>query len=150
MKVRFKKLHPDAVTPAYAKHGDAGLDLTAISIKRTKNYIEYGTGIAIEIPENHVGLQFPRSSVTTTGLILKNSVGVIDSGYRGELKVRFTKSLRAAIEDELEETQKQYEYNVGERIAQLVIVPIPHIELMESEELSETVRGEGGYGSTGN
>lgn len=149
MQVKFKKLHPNAVTPSYAKVGDAGLDLTAVSINITKNYIEYCTGIAIEIPESHVGLQFPRSSVTNTALILKNSVGVIDSGYRGELKVRFTKSLRAAIEDDLEETQKHYAYEVGDRIAQLVIVPIPTIELEEVEELSTSDRGTGGYGHSG-
>lgn len=149
MKVKFKKLHPNAVTPSYAKAGDAGLDLTAVWVNPTKNYIEYGTGIAIEIPEGYVGFQVPRSSVTTTALILKNSIGIIDSGYRGELKVRFTRSLRAEIDENLEETQKQVVYDVGDRIAQLIIVPIPKIELIEYEELSESERGTGGYGHTG-
>lgn len=149
MQIKFKKLHPNAVTPSYAKFGDAGLDLTAVSVNETKNYIEYCTGIAIEIPYGYVGLQVPRSSVTNTGLILKNSIGIIDSGYRGELKVRFTRSLRAAIDEELEETQKKLVYDVGDRIAQLIIVPIPYITLIESEELSETERGYGGYGHSG-
>lgn len=149
MQVKFKKLHPDAVTPSYAKAGDAGLDLTAVWVKETKNYFEYGTGIAVEIPEGYVGLQVPRSSVTKTGLILKNSIGIIDSGYRGELKVRFTRSLRAGIMEYMEETQEQLAYYVGDRIAQLIIIPIPHIELVEAEELSESERGTGGYGHTG-
>ena len=95
MKVKIKKLHPDAVIPSYAKPGDAGMDLTAIS-KRVETgsdengeYIEYGTGLAIEIPEGHVGLVFPRSSVSKKDLFLANAVGVIDSGYRGEVKLRF-------------------------------------------------------------
>lgn len=149
MVLKFKKLHPDAVIPSYAKEGDAGLDLTAVSINITKNYIEYGTGIAVQIPECYVGLQFPRSSVTKTSLILKNSVGVIDSGYRGELKVRFAPSLRSGFDD-LEETREKYAYEIGDRIAQLVIVPIPHIELLEVDELSESDRGDKGYGSSGN
>ncbi len=143
MKVRFKKLHPDAVTPTYAKVGDAGLDLTAISIKETDRYIQYNTGIAVEIPEGHVGFLCPRSSVTDLDLMMKNSVGVIDSNYRGELKLRFLRFVRndASFVSE--------EYKVGDRAGQLIIVPIPHIDLEEVGELSETVRGEGGYGSTG-
>ena len=149
MKLKFKKIHPDAVTPSYAKAGDAGLDLTAVSINVTNNFIEYGTGIAIEIPENHVGLMIPRSSVTKTGLIMKNSIGVIDSGYRGELRARYTISLMVGLPEAIENTKEQFLYKVGERVAQLIIVPIPTIELDEVEELSETIRGTGGYGHTG-
>jgi dUTP pyrophosphatase len=140
MKVKIKKLHKDAIIPKYAKPGDAGMDLTAISYNVVDEvefgYIEYQTGLSIEVPEGYVALAFPRSSVSNTGLLLANSVGVIDSGYRGELKFRFK-----AIPD-----CKYYE--VGERIAQLVILPYPQIEFEEATELTETERGEGGYGST--
>jgi dUTP pyrophosphatase len=141
MKVKFRKLVQEAVLPSYGKPGDAGMDLTAVSMQvvdnSTHGYIEYGTGLAMEIPEGYVGLIFPRSSVSTTGLILSNSVGVIDSGYRGEIKCRFKAIPQTTI------------YNVGERIAQIIIVPYPQIELEEVLELSSTERGEGGYGSTG-
>ena len=82
MKVKIKRLHEDAVIPKYAKPGDAGMDITAISFKRDKDILSYNTGIAIEIPNGYVGLIYPRSSVYKTGLRLCNSVGVIDSGYR--------------------------------------------------------------------
>ena len=140
MKVKIKKLHENAVIPIYAKPGDAGLDLTAISHSVVDEggfgYVEYQTGLAIEVPDGYVALMFPRSSVSNTGLILANSVGVIDSGYRGEIKCRFK-----AIPN-----CKYYEN--GDRIAQLIIIPYPQIEFEEAEELSETERGEGGYGST--
>mgnify|MGYP006379072781 FL=1 len=90
MQVKIKKLHDDAVIPSYAKHGDAGMDLTAIS----KQYDDhgnvcYGTGLAFEIPKGFVGLLFPRSSNTKKDLVLGNSVGVLDSGYRGEVVFKF-------------------------------------------------------------
>lgn len=140
MKVNIKLLSENAVMPSYAKEGDAGLDLTAISEKLTQNYAEYGTGIAIEIPEDHVGLLFPRSSITMkTGFILGNSVGVVDSGYRGEIKFQF-RHLPGSVG----------RYKVGDRIGQLVIIPIPKIELMQVNALNESSRGSGGYGSSGN
>jgi dUTP pyrophosphatase len=138
LKVRFKKLHPDAVTPTYAKDGDAGLDLTALTMTDRSGipYIEYGTGISVEIPKGYVGLIFPRSSVSKLeNFYLKNAVGVIDSGYRGELMLRFNKSYSF--------------YNVGDKIGQLIILPYPTIYLEEVQELSNTERGEGGFGSTG-
>lgn len=141
MKVKFKKLHPDAVTPSYAKAGDAGLDMTAVAINTTDNYVEYKTGIAIEIPEGFVGFLCPRSSVTNKSLIVKNSIGIIDSGYRGEISVRFYDTKENPI------SKTQY-YATGERVAQLIIVPIPTIELEECEELSQSERGKNGYGST--
>ena len=143
MIVNFKKLTPEAVTPFYSKIGDAGLDLTALTISETTiPYIEYGTGISIEIPAGHVGLLFPRSSVTNRALILKNSVGVIDSNYRGEIKLRFSTI-------NVDPLQRHQFYSIGDRIGQLVIVPIPTIELVEKEELSDSDRNEGGFGSTG-
>ena len=141
MQVRVKKLHKDAVIPAYGKPGDAGMDLTAISIEKD-NYgnVVYGTGLAIEIPEGHVGLLFPRSSNSKTDLYLTNHVGVIDSGYRGEIMFKFRANpslINARI------------HRPGERIGQLIIIPYPQVTLVESAELSDTERGDGGFGSTG-
>lgn len=145
LKVKIKRMHPDAVIPSYAKPGDAGLDLTAISYEKIdRNTLEYRTGLAVEIPEGYVGLVFPRSSVSVKPLVLANSVGVIDSGYRGEIRLRFreTGSLGGTYTP----------YLPGDRIGQLVIIPYPRIELEEAgeaEKLGETDRGSDGFGSTG-
>lgn len=140
MDVKIKKIHPNSVIPQYAKSGDAGLDLTAVSEKIVEEsgyaYIEYDTGLAFEIPEGYVGLIFPRSSISNTGMILSNCVGVLDSGYRGAVKFRF-KWIKDSVK-----------YNVGDRIGQIIILPYPTINLVEAEELSETSRAEGGFGST--
>jgi dUTP pyrophosphatase len=141
MKVGIKKLHPNAVIPSYAKPGDAGLDLTAVEIINDEGFqITYKTGLAFEIPLGYVGLLFPRSSVRNYQLDLSNSVGVIDSGYRGEIQFTFNKL--AGI------PSKRYE--VGDRIGQLIIMPYPTVELVQLNELSSTERGEGGFGSSGN
>ena len=138
MKLKFKKLHKDAVVPKIANPGDAGADLTAISVDYDINsIITYGTGIAVEIPEGYVGLIFPRSSIYKKQLLLTNSVGVIDSGYRGEIKFKFWGDRESDV------------YKIGDRIGQLVIIPIPSVEWEESEELTDSARGEGGFGSTG-
>lgn len=143
MKVKIKKLHPDAVIPTYAKNGDAGMDLVSITIiSETPSQITYGFGIALEIPEGFVGLVFPRSSVRKTRLQLSNSVGVIDSGYRGELQATFNK-ITTTIENQ------KNDYKVGDRVAQIMIIPYPQIQFEETEELSDTERGDGGFGSTG-
>lgn len=150
MKVRFKKLSENAVVPNKAHSTDAGFDLTATSrVVDDYGNIVYGTGIAVEIPENHVGLIFPRSSVCKKELFLTNSVGVIDSGYRGEIMVKF--KMTASSLDPLTacENLERLIYKVGERIGQLIIIPIPEIEFIETTELSDTDRGTGGYGSTG-
>lgn len=140
MKVRIKKLNPLAVIPQYAKAGDAGLDLVGITVSDSSpEYLEYGTGLSIEIPEGYVGLIFPRSSISKMDLILANSVGVIDSGYRGEIKLRFKR---------IDLVYNNY-YSLGDKIGQLVIIPYPSIELEEVEELSDSERGEGGFGSSG-
>ena len=101
MQVRVKKLHPDAVIPSYANAGDAGMDMVAISSKISDDglYVEYGTGIAVEIPAGYVGLLFARSSISKTTMVLANHVGVIDSGYRGEIKFRF-KDLGISLDQE--------------------------------------------------
>jgi dUTP pyrophosphatase len=140
MKVKIKKLHADAVIPKYAKESDAGLDLVATSIlSNTTFQITYGLGIALEIPEGFVGLVFPRSSIRNTELVLSNSVGVIDAGYRGELQATFNKS----------NGLDSIAYKVGERVCQIIILAQPQIELTEVTELSDSQRGTGGFGSTG-
>jgi dUTP pyrophosphatase len=140
MKVKIKKLHPLAVIPTYAKSGDAGMDFVATKVITEETYsITYGTDIAMEIPEGFVGLVFPRSSIRKYELNLSNSVGVIDSGYRGELQATFRKTHGDASET----------YNVGDKIFQMIIIPYPQIQFEEVDELSDTERGEGGFGSTG-
>ena len=140
MKVRIKKLNENAVIPSYAKSGDAGMDLVATSIISEEVFqITYGLGIALEIPEGFVGLVFPRSSIRKTDLSLTNCVGVVDSGYRGELQATFRKHKGVASKT----------YEVGDRVAQIMIIPHPPIEFDEVDELSDTERGDGGFGSTG-
>lgn len=138
MKVNVKKLDDNAVIPQYATDGSAGMDVTAISMSVTDKYIEYDTGLAFEIPEGYVMLVFPRSSISKYDLVLANSVPVIDSDYRGTVKLRF-KSTGIGLGKV---------YAVGDRIGQVMIVPYPKIEFNETEELSETKRGSGGFGST--
>lgn len=144
MTVKFKRLSEKAVLPTRAHKGDAGVDLTCTNIDPVLNEAKqivyvYHTDIAVEIPEGYVGLIFPRSSIYKKSLRQSNSVGVIDSGYRGEIIVTFnpTTDVVPAI------------YQPGERFAQLVIVPCLDYDVEEAEELSETDRGEGGFGSTG-
>lgn len=154
MQVKVKKLHPNAVIPSYAKAGDAGLDLTAVSEKwdESINQVTYGTGLSIEIPEGHVGLIYPRSSICKTGLALSNSVGVIDSGYRGEImfKFNYVGEIASPWTHAVDKPTKiRPVYNIGDRIGQLVIMPYPKVELVESEELSDSERNTGGFGSSG-
>ncbi len=143
MKVRFKKLSLKAVTPSYALPGDAGLDLTAIqyTVDPEHNFINYYTGLAVEIPQGYVGLLFPRSSVSKTDLSLANSVGVIDSGYRGEIIFRYKFKRN-------EHFASMRRFKEGDRVGQLLIIPYPTIELEEVTELSSTERDTGGFGST--
>ena len=138
MKLRYKKLQSRAYAPVRGTEHSAGMDLIAISKTTTSKGIAYGTGLAFEIPENHVGLLFPRSSVSKTSLSMANSVGVIDSDYRGEISAVFK------VNDKNADI-----YNIGDRVCQLVIVPIPAVELEEVDDITETVRGVGGFGSTG-
>jgi dUTP pyrophosphatase len=138
--VKVKKLVPEAVVPSYSKVGDAGMDLTITrEIENTSFSVSYGFGIAMEIPKGYVGLVFPRSSVRNQDLILSNCVGVIDSGYRGELQATFKKT----------QGLDSIKYKVGERGAQIIILPYPTIYMTEVPELSDTERGTGGFGSTG-
>lgn len=140
MQIKFKKTHPDAVAPIRATDGAAGWDLTCCRVSNTAQWLEYHTEIAVEIPPGYVGLMFPRSSVRKKGLSMANCVGVIDSDYRGPLVASFYWASEFAGS-----------YMPGDRVCQLVIMPLAEVEQMvEVDELSETVRGEGGHGSTGN
>ena len=138
MKIRFKKLSPSAVVPRKAHASDAGFDLTCTRYEVTNGELfTYHTDIAVEIPDGYVGLLFPRSSIYKQDLFLTNSVGVIDSCYRGEVTAKFRPHLFAKP------------YDKGDRFAQMIIIPYPHVDLVEVDELSDSDRGEGGYGSTG-
>lgn len=136
MQVKIKRLNDKDILPTKAHATDAGYDLYASSCHYEDGMLHYGTGVAVEIPEGYVGLVFPRSSIANTHLTLSNSVGVIDSGYRGEIKAKFRKNGFVG-------------YKVGERIAQLIIIPYPEVTFEEVDELSDSDRGEGGYGSSG-
>lgn len=141
MKFKYKLLNSAASHPEQANDGDAGFDLKAISITypegSTGLYVEACTGISLEIPKGYVGLLFPRSSISKTKHFLRNSVGVIDSGYRGEVKLRFS----------IDETNTAY--RVGDKVGQIVFIKLPKVELIESNELSDSQRNQGGFGSSG-
>ena len=139
LQVKIKRLHPSAVIPTYAKAGDAGMDLVATSVIGESDQVTYGTGIAVEIPAGYVGLIFPRSSIRKTALSLSNAVGVIDSGYRGEISATFNRSF----------DNDRCHYSHGDKVAQMIIMPYPQIEFEEVDDLSTTDRGAGGFGSTG-
>ena len=136
LEVKIKRLHSDAVIPNYSYNDDAGMDVVAITKEIEEDLIIYGTGLAFEIPKGYVMLVFPRSSISKKHLILSNSVGVIDSGYRGELIFKFRKC-------------GENEYNLGDRIGQIMIIPYPKIEWEEVNELSRTEREESSFGGSG-
>lgn len=141
MKIKIKKFHKDAQIPTRATNGSAGWDLYSchdISIQGDFKQLEYFTGIGVEIPQGYVGLIFPRSSIYKTSCRLSNAVGVIDSDYTGPIRFKF---------DYNGDPNKIYQ--MGDRIGQLVIVKYEELEFEEVEELTKTVRGSGGYGSTG-
>tara|TARA_A100000164_G_C21630621_1_gene641046 strand:+ start:157 stop:588 length:432 start_codon:yes stop_codon:yes gene_type:complete len=143
MKIKFKKLNALAKAPEQSNSGDAGYDLFATSKTFPSHsesglYAEFHTGISMEIPKGYVGLLFPRSSISKTRHSLRNSVGVIDSGYRGEIRFRFT--------DDPSPTG----YKIGDKIGQVVFIKLPKIEMKECEELESSERGLGAFGSTGN
>lgn len=173
LRVHIKKLADNAVIPTYAHPTDAGMDLYAT----TKTFDEYGnmvigTGIAVAIPKGYVGLLFPRSSISQHYCYLTDSVGVIDSGYRGEITFKFAakhisivnkslwKRLRLLFAGKADENENgnvevynwwgnRYQYQIGDRIGQLIIMPYPQVSFTETDNLPDSDRGTGGYGSTG-
>jgi dUTP pyrophosphatase len=163
MEIKYKKLNDKAKEP-YKKIGiDAGFDLYATSVNKTNKYIEYGTGLALEIPEGYVGFLFPRSSVTKEDLMLKNAVGVVDASYRGEIKFRYINAVHDLVQNyvqyddymtneiiDLNVVNRHLDhYEIGDRCGQIIFMEIPKIKLIEAEELSETIRGTAGYGHSG-
>lgn len=146
VKVKFKKVAEGAVAPMRVHSSDAGWDLTAAWRREEGGLMVYGLGVAVEIPEGYVGLVFPRSSIARVDLALSNCVGVIDSGYRGEILAKF-RPAAMMYGDYRGYGEKLYE--IGERVAQLVIVKLPEVGFEEVEELGGSERGEGGYGSSG-
>lgn len=140
MEIKVKRLHKDSVLPKYAKPGDAGMDLTCTKIEHTSDYIAYKTGLAFEIPEGYFGMLVPRSSNCKKDLLLTNSCGILDSGFRGEVEFRYKHTN--------ESSYPANGYQINDRVGQIIILPYPQIEFKEVEELSETERGAGGFGST--
>ena len=144
MKLKVKKLVPEAVLPKKANESDAGYDLVAINDGTiTGKYIEYNIGLSIEVPEGYHTEIYPRSSVSKYDLVLANSIGVIDHGYRGPLICRF----KIITKDNFVNPTV---YKKGDKIAQLLVKKTEHFEIEEVQDLSETERGEGGFGSSGN
>ncbi len=140
--IKYKKLSDNAKAPFRKHSDDAGFDLTATSVKyhEADRKYEYGVGLAFDIPKGYWGDLRPRSSIHKTGMVLSNSCGVLDRNYRGEVKAFFYKVGRHV---------KPYE--VGDRILQLIIANADpqEVEFVEVEDLEETQRNDGGFGSTG-
>jgi len=182
LKVKIQKLHESVEIPKYAHNGDAGLDLKAFEVEYDvlKDTLIYRTGLSIEIPEGYVGLIYPRSSIADKDLMLTNSVGVIDSTFRGEILVKFKlipdyistifdKSCKECTDVGLDAIIDSGEflifndyrdlaesnltplnvYKIGNKIAQLIIIPYPKVVFEEVDSLSTSERGNNGYGSTG-
>lgn len=141
MKIKFKKLSPQASAPTQANEGDAGFDLKCIQAQVKQHastlYLECSTGISLEIPSGYVGLLFPRSSISNTKHSLRNSVGVIDSGFRGEIKFRFSPDNTNSA------------YMAGDKVGQILFLKLPKIDMEESKDLSLSQRGDKGFGSSG-
>jgi dUTP pyrophosphatase len=153
VSLKIKKLSDKAVTPRYAKAGDAGLDLVATSMTETDMYIEYGTDLSMEIPLGYVGHIYPRSSLSNYDLVLSNHVGVIDSGFRGEIRFRFKRTSNAEnvyINNGTTSSHVNCKvYNIGDKIGQLILEEIPLVIIEEVTELEDSERGFGGFGSSG-
>jgi dUTP pyrophosphatase len=140
--VEFKRLHTDARAPEQAHEHDAGFDLFASETARIPpgERASVGTGIAVAIPEGYAGLVLPRSGLAARhGIALVNSPGLVDAGYRGELRVLLLNT----------DSERAFEIANGDRIAQMLITPITAPQFVETEALAETARGEHGFGSTG-
>ena len=142
MEVKVKRLYDSAILPTYATDGSGCFDIYTM-LNGDTDYNEphtYSTGLAFEIPEDHVMLVFSRSGHGFKNDVrLSNCVGVIDSDYRGEVKVKLT----------CDKLGWGLEVNAGDRIAQGMVIPVSKVSFAEVEELSETLRGEGGFGSSG-
>ena len=136
MEIKIKLVDPAAKAPVKLRDSDACFDLYAVSGHFGPDYTEYDTGVAFEIPDGYCGLVFARSSISNKGMYLSNGVGVIDAPYRGTVRVRFYRNTA------------DY-YQPGERVAQIMFVPVLPVTLVPSDELAPSSRGTGGFGSTG-
>jgi dUTP pyrophosphatase len=142
MELRFRTLSEAATIPSRAHEGDAGLDLHSAQSAHIGpgERWQISTGLAVEIPEGHAGLVMPRSGLALRyGISLVNAPGLIDAGYRGEVGVLLLNNDPAEV----------FRVEPGDRIAQLVVVPITSLEPVLVDELAESARGEGGFGSSG-
>ena len=165
-EIQVKLLKPNAKAPVQAHEDDACFDMVATRKNENVKYIEYGTDIAFNIPKGYVGLIFPRSSVTKEDMMLKNSVGVIDAGYQGEIRFRFIKSVNDVFRAEVRtgsliggrvehiinvhSPERHLDiYKVGDKIGQIMFIKLPKIKLKLVDEFTSSIRGEGGFGSTG-
>lgn len=137
--VRVKLLHPDARLPAYAKDGDAGMDLYSLEDTYCTEHAltRIRTGIAVEIPRGFVGLCWDKSGLASFHSI-KVMAGVIDSGYRGEMTVSI-----------YNHANTPYVFKRGDKVMQMLIQPVVRVRILQAEELTQTARGSGGFGSTG-
>lgn len=145
MKLKVKKCREGAVIPQYATDGSACFDLCAVIDGNGRMFVNddriFNTGLQFEIPEGHVMMVYSRSGHGFNhGVRLANCVGVIDSDYRGELKVKLTNDSDSFVGLQVKH---------GDRIAQAMVVPVQQVQFEEVDELTETVRGTGGFGSTG-
>ena len=139
MNIKIKKLHPDAIVPTYGTAGAACFDLYALDGKHNSRQVHVSTGLAFEVPEGHVMMVYSRSGMgIKQGVRLANCVGVIDSDYRGEVMVVLHSD---------RDPWPQVHY--GDRIAQAMIIPVDQVSFDVVEELSNTDRGTGGFGSSG-
>ena len=158
--VNFKKRREDAVIPSYAHDGDVGMDMTAVDVEYDAEhdlYI-YHTGLSCETEQGYGVFLFPRSSNCKTDAYLTNHVGIVDSAiYRGEIQFRYKnrkpyrKSFWEWLSGKIDEERalNKAPYKVGDRVGQMVVFPYPKVHIQEVDELSETERGSGGFGSTG-
>ncbi|MGH3733320.1 MAG: dUTP diphosphatase [Acidimicrobiales bacterium] len=143
MEILTKRLHPDAVIPLYANDGDAGCDLVAVGshiLRAGGGRALVATGLAVAIPEGHGGFVLPRSGLASRhGVTCANAPGLIDPGYRGEVKVSLVNL----------DPEHDYQVHKGDRIAQLVVLALSRSEFRVVDDLPPAIRGEGGFGSTG-
>jgi len=153
IEIKFKKEHPDAVLPQKAHESDAGFDVVAISMEtgvdsnKEEKFIEYDLGFSTEIPVGYKGIIVPRSSISKYDLIMCNSPAQIDASYRGNWKIRFKFISKKEFPDNIATLGRAY--SVGDKIAQIFFEPVLPISFIETDELSNTDRNVGGFGSTG-
>lgn len=140
IEVPFIKTHEESPTPKYMTPGSAGADLHSMinAVLEPGETRMFTTGLRVEIPAHHFGLVTSRSSMARKGIVVANAPGVVDSDYRGDMNVLL-----------FNRTKSDYHVKKGDRIAQLLIVPVEQVRFIQTEELSDTHRGEGGFGSTG-